>query len=117
MLLCVAIFAVAITFQIKIPGEALLVILCVPRLHDLGRSGWWVVLPILCEIAAVFGILFMPAPPWPNDVMAGVATLAGYAIVLIPALVLLFIPGQRDSNRFGPAPAPGFGRLGKVKTS
>ena len=75
-------------------NEALLVILCVPRLHDLGKSGWWVVVPLATELAII--VIFAVAA---LSLDAG-ASVAGLAIAVF-VVVLGLIPGQPHANRFG----------------
>jgi uncharacterized membrane protein YhaH (DUF805 family) len=88
----------------KTPGvsEVVLVFLCVPRLHDIGRSGWWVLVLFAIEIISVIaGIALLPA----DDLMAalGVATM----IIVALLIVLGILPGQPRANRWGEPPEPG----------
>jgi uncharacterized membrane protein YhaH (DUF805 family) len=119
MLLYAVIFALAVTFQIRIPGELFLVFICVPRLHDIGRSGWWTVLPIACELAGVFAISLVIHPTAELDAqdIFGLATLAGLIVLFVPAIILLCIPGHQKPNRFGQTPAPGVGFASMVRSS
>ncbi len=57
--------------------------LMVRRLHDLGLSGWWIVL-----------FFFLPAIPLVGDILS-----------LVFFAALLFVPGESDANRYG-APTP-----------
>lgn len=76
------------------------------RLHDINASGWWsalLLLPIVAGIAAtaVAG----------NDPLSGASaafTLLGLTglIVLALFLLLLFKPGNRESNHFGAPTTP-----------
>jgi uncharacterized membrane protein YhaH (DUF805 family) len=70
------------------------------RLHDWGRSGWWLLLILLVETP----IGALAEPGWFPDtvVVAGNLLLALYLI----ALLICFgaVPGQRGSNRFGAPP-------------
>ena len=95
----VALATVAIVLNVKIPGEVLLAFVCAPRLHDLGMSAWWFAFAILGEIAVVAAFAVNGAIDY--------AALPGIGMLLIPAIALLFIPGQPDANRFGDRPAPG----------
>jgi len=96
--------AVNITLSILMHGRALgewaFLIVCVPRLHDIGRSGWWFGAAILLEIVGgVLGAMSIE----PLDLVLGV-------IVLVEAGLLIWlgaIKGQLDSNRFGEPPLPG----------
>lgn len=96
----VVVFAAAIAVQFRIPGEVLLTFICVPRLHDLGRSGWWFGLAILLELVVVIAGLALLNMP-------GISAFAGLVALAAPAMVLAFIPGQHAANRFGSAPPPG----------
>ena len=83
-------------------SEVVIVFLCVPRLHDLGLSGWFVLAPIGLEIAAiVLGLALLP--------MDQVMVLLGAVTVLIGLglLVLGALPGEPQANRFGDVPARG----------
>ncbi len=95
----VGLLGVAVMLNLKVPGEMFVAFACAPRLHDLGVSAWWFAFAILFEVAVVAAFAV-------NGQMA-YAALAGTAVVLTPAIALLFIPGQREANRFGDMPAPG----------
>jgi uncharacterized membrane protein YhaH (DUF805 family) len=83
-------------------NEVVLIILAVPRLHDIGRSGWWVLAPIAFELGTVaLGLAFLT--PEGFAVAAGLLTLATLALLLWLGVV----PGQPNENRFGPAPPAG----------
>jgi uncharacterized membrane protein YhaH (DUF805 family) len=106
--LCVAIIAALYLgmnffFQEHTPiSEVVLVILCVPRLHDIGRSGWFALIPIALEIGAAVAA-FSSLPPDTALAVMGI-------IVLIFAGLIIWlgcIPGDPSTNRFGEAPAPG----------
>jgi uncharacterized membrane protein YhaH (DUF805 family) len=108
LLVCVGLLAAVIYFTgQRVPGEAVLIFVCVPRLHDIGWSGWWAGGMILVEILAVVaGLVFLPV-----DQMAVVIGL--YVLLLAVALIILgLVPGQPGPNRYGEPPAPGlsFGR-------
>lgn len=69
------------------------------RLHDMGRSGWWILLLIG---------LYMPvgalAEPWSPDGLQALGILL--ELILTIATMGLFggIPGQKATNRFGDPP-------------
>jgi uncharacterized membrane protein YhaH (DUF805 family) len=69
---------------------------CVRRLHDLGKSGWLVLLPLIPgALLAAFIFIF-----WPLAMVAGFAGLicTGYLIYLYAQ------PSAAGSNQFGPEP-------------
>jgi uncharacterized membrane protein YhaH (DUF805 family) len=83
----------------------------VRRLHDTGRTGWWVVLPIIPLCIAVFfgGTAMLGAAAGSGmGMMAGAGIAALFMFVAgIAALVLLFFyiqPSQPGSNQYGPNP-------------
>jgi uncharacterized membrane protein YhaH (DUF805 family) len=83
-------------------SEALIIGIAIPRLHDLGRSGWWAVVAFVFELAGVIGaFVFLPFAS--ARVMVGIIVV----VLFVLATVLGFIPGQRVENRFGPPPGPG----------
>lgn len=108
LLILMGLFAAVVYFTgRRVPGELVLIFVCVPRLHDIGRSGWWVLAIVLGEIVAVVVALTL-VPLDQVDVAIGLFVLM-LGIVLA---VLGFVPGQPGPNRFGEPPAPGlsFGR-------
>ena len=70
--------------------------LCVRRLHDLGKSGWLVLLPAIPGfLSAAFIFIF-----WPLAAVASLATL-----ICVAYLIYLYAqPGIAGSNQFGPPP-------------
>ncbi|QGZ93461.1 DUF805 domain-containing protein [Terricaulis silvestris] len=90
-------------FQRRTPvSEVVLVILCVPRLHDIGRSGWLVLAPLALEIGAVIAAFSL----LPRD---SALPVLGIVTLIIAGLIIWLgcIPGDPASNRFGDPPAPG----------
>jgi uncharacterized membrane protein YhaH (DUF805 family) len=74
-----------------VPGVAV----TIRRLHDTGRRGWWMLLPI----APPFIVLpLMEFVEWLGFIIIGVASGAGLLVLLI----LLCLPGTSRANRFGP---------------
>jgi len=59
------------------------------RLHDRGQAGWWSALPIFA---------YPWIRPWPEGVLAGICL----GVVLWFGAALVFLPGERGFNRFGP---------------
>jgi uncharacterized membrane protein YhaH (DUF805 family) len=77
----------------------------VRRLHDTGRSGWWVLLPIV-PYALAIGL------GGPAIIAGGLAAGLGIAalfmfvgfICAIVLLVFMILPGTPGENRYGPNP-------------
>lgn len=84
--------------------EVLLPSLCVPRLHDIGRSGWWVVAPALGEFIPLIGLFFIPMNYSSILTYLSILILWGFFIWLGT------VPGQSGPNRFGEQPRPLFRR-------
>ena len=62
------------------------------RLHDMGRSGWWL-LPLFAFLLATFvATLYMP-----KSLVLG----AAYAVIVMAAIALGLIPGNPGANRYG----------------
>ena len=80
-------------------GEGLLIFLCVPRLHDLGRSGWWVLIPLGIELAA----LVVAIAVFSGD-EASIFFGGAFLVVTGFVVVLGLIQGQPHANRFGEPP-------------
>lgn len=82
--------------------EFVLAAVCIPRLHDIGKSAWWAGGLFLLEIAISVGsIFFLPQ---------SVAMLPIGIFVLVVAGLMVwlgFIPGQPEANRYGGVPARG----------
>lgn len=95
----------------------------VKRLHDMGRSGWFVLIPVLVNlvggiIAAIMigvGVLAQHSSLEAEDPFAFFAIMApAFGIIALIALLdLIFLlwigvtDGQRGDNRFGPDPKDG----------
>ncbi|HEX9808102.1 MAG TPA: DUF805 domain-containing protein [Alphaproteobacteria bacterium] len=88
------------TLATIVPGVAV----AVRRLHDIGRSGWWLLLmfaPLLGAIATGVAAVSLRAPEmWPLMTALGVAQLVGIVILVVWALRR----GEPAPNRFGPDP-------------
>lgn len=69
------------------------------RLHDLGRSTWWGVVPLLALV--VFLDSLRGGGPLILVLISGLISISGL-------LALLVLPGQPGGNRYGPPPG---GRL------
>ncbi len=100
------------SLAILVPNVALQV----RRLHDIGRSGWWVgafyllyivflVLMLAIGVSALGG--FAPGGATLNYLAYGVMVGFGALAIFVYAIVLLvffFLPGTVGPNRYGPDP-------------
>jgi len=84
-------------------SEVVLLIVAIPRLHDIGKSGWWAGGIFLAEFAVV-GLALTLLPLEEARIATGIFTL------MVAALMIWLgcIPGQTFANRFGEPPEPGF---------
>jgi uncharacterized membrane protein YhaH (DUF805 family) len=93
-------------------SEGVLIVLCIPRLHDIGRSGWWAGGVFLLEIGiALIGFTTLPLQE---------ATIIMGAFVLLIAALLVWlgtIPGEPGPNRYGDPPRPGLGLRRKAASA
>ncbi|HEV2531078.1 DUF805 domain-containing protein [Phenylobacterium sp.] len=68
----------------------------IKRLHDMGRSGWW----LLAAVALFAPLAALGEPAWSSDSTAIIA-VAAYGLVSLALLLLLgLLPGQQGPNRF-----------------
>ena len=74
----------------------------VRRLHDINRSGWWLLLPIGLTIAALVSgaVLSLQGMILVGVAIAVVGSLAGFLSIL----VFLVQPGDVHDNQYGPDP-------------
>jgi uncharacterized membrane protein YhaH (DUF805 family) len=77
------------------------------RLHDLGRTGVWVLLPFAFILAAVaLGTISTLRTPDVEFVGLGslIIGLLGFFLTELIVLGVCLMPGQTEPNRFGPVP-------------
>jgi len=104
----VAAYAVILSLMPKPPAiaEVTALLIAIPRLHDIGKSGWWAGAAILGEIVVVIGALMLATGNGGADfiLMAG-----GLYVFVILALMIVLgcIRGQEGVNKYGEAPPPG----------
>jgi len=97
--------AVAVVYLLFI---YVIIAMVVKRLHDRGKSAWWLVFFYGAPLV-FFGVAFFLGWPPHNDfpgqpIVMGVAFLACWLICVWYMVELLFLPGTRGANRFGPDP-------------
>lgn len=87
------------------------------RLHDLGRSSWWMLVGVLVWLAAATAVaLVIALAAGPDALEAGTAGFwATFAALMVPpaglAIWLHVAAGEPTANRYGPAPAHGYPAL------
>jgi uncharacterized membrane protein YhaH (DUF805 family) len=93
-------------------SEGVLLAVAVPRLHDIGRTGWLTLVPIGIEVVGLIAAFSM-LPLETAKIAMGVVTL------VIAALMIWLgaIPGQPSLNSFGEPPVPGLGAWRKRNPS
>lgn len=86
----------------RLPGELMLAFIVIPRLHDLGRSGWYALGILLIEIVGL--VVILSQLPF-DQTSVGIGIMA--IVMLVVAIGLGLVPGQAGPNRFGAQPKPG----------
>jgi uncharacterized membrane protein YhaH (DUF805 family) len=85
-------------------SEVILVFLAVPRLHDIGKSGWFVLVGLAVEVA---GIVIGSSLPLEQ----AQSVFALTSLVIAGLMIWLgVIPGSPDPNHWGEPPEPGLSR-------
>ncbi|NOR62327.1 MAG: DUF805 domain-containing protein [Rhodobacteraceae bacterium] len=88
---------IVISLAIIIPSITVMV----RRLHDTGKSGYYVLFPLVGIIAGIaFGALLGPSMGQPASYGAGFIIVSGFIL----QLWWLVKPSQPNSNKFGPNP-------------
>jgi uncharacterized membrane protein YhaH (DUF805 family) len=84
-------------------SEIVLLLICIPRLHDIGKSGWWSGGLILVQFA-LLGLAIGLLP------LEQAKHVMGVFVLLVAGLMIWLgcVPGQPFANKFGEPPAPGF---------
>ncbi len=106
--------------KMRAPGTLVSLVLLSPniavnvrRLHDLDRSGWWLLIPTALGVIGAVTLVFSAFALIFNDTGSAEATADALALLAIPAvavavnigfLVWLCQRGTRGDNRFGPDP-------------
>lgn len=79
------------------------------RLHDIGRSGWWLLLPCCTSLAVValsFCIFFLEKSSFDGPMPIIMWCVMGliYLIVGVVFIVWFIQDSQREPNQYGPSP-------------
>jgi uncharacterized membrane protein YhaH (DUF805 family) len=92
--------------------EGLLVVVCVPRLQDIGRPGWWAFGPFLfAALGTIEGIELLPIKAF-MALNLGIDLAIGALLIWLGAM-----PGQARANEYGEPPAPGVALRRRSKPS
>ena len=91
----------------------------VRRLHDIGRTGWWLLVSLIPALVAgvlaviTLGAAIVSGGSSPAVVLAVIGTLIIPVLIAIAGGIVLFIfsvlPSQPVDNKYGPAPVPASG--------
>lgn len=102
--------AAAIPLLLIAPLLAALAALTVRRLHDRGKSAWWLLLFFGGPMGLYLGVESLIGPTGTGGPLAALMALAGLGIELWAFFELGFLRGAAGANRFGPPPPSGLRR-------
>lgn len=85
--------------------SVVMIFVCVPRLHDIGRTGWYALGLWIAEVELDTRLFPYRPPPFIEVPTVGTMVLA--AVVIGAIIWLGVIPGQPGANKFGPPCRPG----------
>ena len=95
-------FYLVISLAALLPGLTV----TVRRLHDTGRSGWWIMLPIVTGILTVFASGYVEATSRGEPTPMELALIGVPALLVLATSILLFVwmllPSNPGNNRYGP---------------
>ncbi|WP_165832228.1 DUF805 domain-containing protein [Caulobacter radicis] len=98
-----AMLVASLVFRRQLPSAlVVMLIAAIPRLHDLGRTGWWAGGVFIALMALFFGGGFVIPPQAYQNTL-------GVAVLVLPVLLSALggLPGQAADNAFGPPPPKG----------
>ncbi len=77
----------------------------VRRMHDTGRTGWWVALPSALSLAQILvGVTLASTGNGTSGAIASVVLSIASLVASVVVLVFTVLDGTRGPNRFGPDP-------------
>ena len=78
----------------------------VRRLHDTGRTGWWIVAPILGYLVMFVAVGAGAASPDNMAAAGGLAMIGGLLVFVLAIVLLVFmlLDGTPGPNKYGPDP-------------
>jgi uncharacterized membrane protein YhaH (DUF805 family) len=83
-------------------SEFVLAIICVPRMHDIGKSGKIIAALLAIYFVIAFGLIFL------IDIDSTLIALGVINIIITGLLIWLgIIPGQEEANEYGNPPYSG----------
>ena len=92
----------------SIVGLAVLVSIATRRLHDIGKSGWWLLIPGIPVIAAIISGIVLVALIFSDPPGIIIILLLVPAVAAIATSIILFIwfvrKGDTGPNKYGPDP-------------
>lgn len=105
----VATYAVILSLMPKPPAiaEVMAILIAVPRLHDIGKTGWWAGAAILAEILVVVSAVVFATGAGKGEEIILMAGGLFVFVILGLMVVLGCIRGQDGVNKYGEAPPPG----------
>ena len=80
----------------------------VRRLHDLNRSGWWLVSPYVLALLAVAAMLFSLLSASTVMMSIGAFLCFASAAAFLVLFIMMMFKGTRGPNRFGEDPLDSF---------
>ncbi|MDG2531937.1 DUF805 domain-containing protein [Caulobacter endophyticus] len=108
-----AMLVASLVFRRQLPSAlVVMLIAAIPRLHDLGRSGWWAGGVFIAVMALIFGGQYVLAPQALQNAL-------GVVVLVLPGLLIGLgaLPGQKADNAFGPPPPKGLSFKPVVSTA
>lgn len=92
-------FSLIFTLMHIIPSIAV----SVRRLHDTGKSGYWMLYPVLFYIPFIIGMFLILTMPIIGMVLAGIGIIG---ILILGIMILIFFckDSHPEENQYGPSP-------------